>query len=151
MFADCYIVRVYKDMKLTVRKNHLGSEIISRSGPDKKRRHIQFCKKNFQAHYEFSFGCTFLTGSTVVMINLIMYVHLRWSNYHLDFLFDAKEFLNCSLFYGFINKNRKKYNINLPPHFVVRSEEKKIFLKFFASNFEFLPFLDSLNVKLWVQ
>ena len=46
---------------------------------------------------QFSFGFTFLTGSTVVMINLILYVHLRWSNYHLDFLFDAKEFLNCSL------------------------------------------------------
>ena len=22
---------------------------------------------------------------------------IRWSNFHLDFLFDAKEFLNCSL------------------------------------------------------
>ena len=98
---------------------------------------------------QVSFGCTFLFGSTVVMINLIMFVHLsfevhthsrkiqlslhdaemraswvlinvlqvwrknprisvwrhikeyepelRWSNFHLDFLFDAKEFLNCSL------------------------------------------------------
>ena len=66
MLADFYIRRLSNDMKITVQKNHLGSQILYKSPDPVKKRHHYFFQKKFVFSKILNFTCLacFMTRCT---------------------------------------------------------------------------------------